>query len=274
MSPSVPRHLYKYRAMTSSDGWNPFTKSAIAGRELYLSSIAQFNEPFEFCWRPGIVRRDVTPDQLRELMRQGDAFSDEQQKAFAETTPATFERALPVVVEWHRQQLEREAGVLAMAAHVDNLLMWSHYADNHKGICLKFDTSIAPFDSDVHPVIYRSDMPAFDIPGTVFEDFADQVLLGKSPCWEYEQEWRLVRLKIPAGERAVRYPPEALTGIVLGCRFPEARRPELDDWIKASGARPEICYAVQSGEKYELEVTSARPSPYAARLKLILGGSP
>jgi len=37
-------------------------------------------------------------------------------------------------------------------------LMWSHYADNHRGICLEFDTT-NPLFSDALEVAYRSEYP-------------------------------------------------------------------------------------------------------------------
>src|SRR3990170_8890726 len=39
----------------------------------------------------------------------------------------------------------------AVSEKVDDILMWSHYSQNHTGFCLEFDTSFEPFDK-VHKV--------------------------------------------------------------------------------------------------------------------------
>jgi len=46
-------------------------------------------------------------------------------------------------------------GVLSLATHWDNALMWSHYADEHRGICIEFNTRDHRCDR-LEPVTYSS----------------------------------------------------------------------------------------------------------------------
>lgn len=66
----------------------------------------------------------------------------------------------------------------------DSLLMWAHYADNLRGVCLCFDTEKDPsFFSNAHKVNYskyRTDSGNFECYFT------------KALDWSYEQEWRIV----------------------------------------------------------------------------------
>ena len=101
-------------------------------------------------------------------------------------------------------------------------LMWSHYADNHRGICLEFD-----LDNDVFrnawEVSYSSAYPRW-VPHRMIEA-AMRMLLTKSDAWEYEHEFRVIMspayedghpLK-PDGE-FLPLPPGALSAVIVGCR--------------------------------------------------------
>jgi DUF2971 family protein len=51
------------------------------------------------------------------------------------------------VPEAYRQQLELEGecGFLSLSERRDDLLMWAHYAEMHRGVCLEFDASMLRF---------------------------------------------------------------------------------------------------------------------------------
>ena len=85
-----------------------------------------------------------------------------------------------------------------------NRLMWSHYADSHRGFCIKYDFSELTDQINNYlplPIYYTNDRPT--IPWNVtFENTQDnlseataQIMLGlltKDNAWEYENEWRIL----------------------------------------------------------------------------------
>lgn len=87
----------------------------------------------------------------------------------------------------------------------DSILMWSHYADNHKGFCVEYDLSAVSsthqFRSTLYPIIYSHDL--YDSTPLIV-DWIEQArdrwnpffpLLGfihKAEDWNYEKEWRLL----------------------------------------------------------------------------------
>jgi hypothetical protein len=87
----------------------------------------------------------------------------------------------------------------------DSILMWSHYADNHKGFCVEYDLSTVPVDhqfcSTLFPIIYSN---ALYNSTPLIVDWIEQArdnwnpffpLLGfihKAEDWRYEKEWRLL----------------------------------------------------------------------------------
>ena len=42
--------------------------------------------------------------------------------------------------------LADKLGILCLSERRDDILMWSHYASSHCGVCLEFDTKRMPFE--------------------------------------------------------------------------------------------------------------------------------
>ena len=105
-----------------------------------------------------------------------------------------------------------------------SIIMWSHYADQHRGFCIEYETESLPPEHlllrMLYPVIYSKKL--FD--GTKYYRaalenkqgfnilFPTLAALHKSPEWKYEKEWRLV---IPAnrGFEPLRQPAILLSSL-------------------------------------------------------------
>ena len=76
-----------------------------------------------------------------------------------------------------REQSEH-TGVCSFAGDPLNILMWSHYASNHRGVCLQFDVAKDPINLLLAlPVEYSDEYPVVNWI-TAFE--IDKTLLRKS----------------------------------------------------------------------------------------------
>lgn len=102
----------------------------------------------------------------------------------------------------------------------DSLLMWSHYANEHKGICLEYDFE---FDENVRtflqPVLYTNKLYKQK---TINEPFAiNQIMasLTKAKDWQYEKEWRLTVFTPLGKEINPRHKASRPKAIYLGARF-------------------------------------------------------
>src|SRR6202021_2172446 len=76
------------------------------------------------------------------------------------------------------------------------ILMWTHYADGHKGIALHFNPRVTPFDR-VFTVHYHGRYPEHPFPA--FESVATSgasraMLYTKAAGWAYEEERRVIRV--------------------------------------------------------------------------------
>ena len=96
-------------------------------------------------------------------------------------------------------QIGKKHGLLCFSKHWHNPVLWAHYADSHKGMCLGFDLpDVGP--RAVNYVDRRITLTNRDLtnPG---EDFANTTFYTKYEDWRYEEEIRLwARLEGRSGD--------------------------------------------------------------------------
>jgi len=148
-----------------------------------------------------------------------------------------------------------EIGVACFSARLDSILMWSHYADRHIGLCLEFDTNYPPFSDPekLHRLIYSNSYPRLLLIATFqSSNMPFDPLVTKSKDWEYEEEWRFITDK---GNWLLEYEPKALTAIYFGCLMPIAQRKQGAAMPARSAAR--LHCMERSETMFQLE-----PAPY------------
>jgi hypothetical protein len=119
------------------------------------------------------------------------------------------------------KQLDDLAKITCFTETNDNELMWSHYADGHKGACVEYDLKLLNSEHSkilkhLFPIIYsekriwfrnidsliESHMRLKDAIANSYEydgeENLDDILpmfLTKSNVWDYEHEWRIIYSK-------------------------------------------------------------------------------
>ncbi len=110
---------------------------------------------------------------------------------------------------WKRD-MSTQFGMLCFSAGWDSPLLWSHYADRHRGICLGFDIG----DDHVTPVKYVKTRTPIRPPFT--EETMRRLLFTKYSGWSYEVEWRLwCRLEEHAPDAPDKYFREFDSDVIL-----------------------------------------------------------
>jgi hypothetical protein len=183
------------------------------------------------------------------------------------------------LVDRAAQQIDDSIGVLTLSQLCDHILLWAHYADSHRGICLEFDVANANFER-LCPVRYTNDCPRFDevvetigvhhldrertgllanvaykaatheLPRDAICYWTGRWLYSKSPNWSYEDEWRSVM----PGPGLWSFPSHALTGVIIGA----AQDDELAELRDTLQRRPPIGLyrAVRRQGVYGLDIVS------------------
>jgi Protein of unknown function (DUF2971) len=94
------------------------------------------------------------------------------------------EPELRAVLSNFKTEMGKRCGMLCFSKHWNNPLLWSHYADKHRGMCLGFEID----ENTLKPVTYVSDRPELLMPPT--EESINQLLFTKFEDWQYEEELR------------------------------------------------------------------------------------
>lgn len=123
-----------------------------------------------------------------------------------------------------RQYLEYEflrrydRGIVSFGSRAACPLMWSHYGDQHNGICAAYSIP-AEAEPSLHKITYggsrkvlASDVAAMENDTVARGRVDDAVLLRKAASWGYEREWRLI------GKRGVQDSPLELEEVIFGIR--------------------------------------------------------
>lgn len=116
------------------------------------------------------------------------------------------------------QEAVNRVGVLSLSAVNDNILLWSHYADGHAGLCLQFPGQRdVPFFGKSQEVVYSPTCPKIDPIRDSRDRLTEAIVLTKALEWTYEAEWRIIDHIDGPGEK--RFPEDLLLGVILGAEM-------------------------------------------------------
>jgi phage replication-related protein YjqB (UPF0714/DUF867 family) len=145
------------------------------------------------------------------------------------------------------KSLNDAIGVLSLSATNDSLLMWAHYADNHRGLLIEFDSEHEYFNRRRGPddefrhlrkVAYTTQRPRVNLMRANSTD----IFLTKSLEWQYEDEYRVLmpleeadELRTQKGDpiHLFSIPPNCITGVILGARIDEYNKRELGRFLQS-----------------------------------------
>ena len=102
------------------------------------------------------------------------------------------------------REMGRSFRACCLCTDYKNRLMWSHYADSHKGFCIEYDFSgndLIAFKHLPFPIYYSKDRPTIpwedcvNITPESSKSAASKLMIGmltKDAAWNYENEWRIL----------------------------------------------------------------------------------
>ena len=151
------------------------------------------------------------------------------------------------------QKAVDKIGILSLSEDPLNMLMWGHYAESHKGLCLKFAVSESEaFFGRAQTVVYSVDRPRFDpsLTGDTEAKNASAAVLTKSIDWMYELEWRILN----EGSDNYKFPRDKLVGIIFGYRMAKAEREQVSEMATKGNLGAVIYEAVPDQRKYRMRL--------------------
>lgn len=230
MKPKTPRRLYKYRT------FNVHTLRLLSDAEVYYASPRHFNDPLD-C--DPTIEIDVDRTALEKLCFRMLADAEGKERALQtigelryasteygdyKTDPAVERYYMRLCAREIKRSLDQEysnLGVLSLASRWDSPLMWSHYADQHRGICIEYDLT-EHVCRDLQPVRYNnprsvktSQLIECKIKKSLSAErrIQNTYFFSKAPQWRYEKEWRNIDHE-PGSSIA----PFRISGVYFGLR--------------------------------------------------------
>ena len=215
-----PKKLYKYISFASSH-W----RENVFDGQIAFSLPSEFNDPFDSRWF-----LDYEKIIKSRFQREGETCPVEllNEESFQNYINLSEEDTLYI----------RYAYCLTCFSSTPHSnLMWGHYANKHKGVCLEYDLSRLPNSMKlIMPVVY-TDKP-FDATELWDMDRVDDQyavlcpLLFKSADWSYEKEWRAIIRNKNYVTPYIEKTKNAITGIYYGFRAFGKERTEIEEWAK------------------------------------------
>tara|TARA_B100000446_G_scaffold186296_1_gene212228 strand:- start:1515 stop:2297 length:783 start_codon:yes stop_codon:yes gene_type:complete len=216
---SEPNRLYKYSPINTN------SLKGLINKEVWLSTNGAFNDPFELSYyldnRVGMNEvigqslekskeemKGKKPEEIAEIINRNSDWSGYMTE---DTKINTFK-------DKNDQHLS-QFGVYCLSETFRSILMWSHYANDHKGFCIEFERNERNTlgSKNTHKVNYKPNLPLLtldDFKASNIAATAEKIFLTKFEEWSYEEEWRIV---CPEGNKLYELPGN-ITKIIFGLK--------------------------------------------------------
>ncbi len=259
-SPDRPVYFYKYKYI---DQAAPEHSSRIfTHNELHFCTADDFNDPFDCRFRVELIGSDDEKLKFCEKLLKGqDSSLNGQQlraKAIQFSAYLNSHDSKKMVQEAAIQEVGTY-GICCFSKVRDNILMWAHYANAHRGFCLEFLVEPKPRREyeilEPHRVKYSDKYPVVNRLHDTDKVLAEKTILTKANQWKYEEEWRMVD---PNGPGPHQFSSRLLTGVIFGCRMPENHKKMIRDWCKDRETTVEYYEAQLSDDSYSLKIIPAQ----------------
>jgi hypothetical protein len=247
----IPNQIYRFYTAEYGIG-------VLRHLEIRTSIPSALNDPFELS--PNIDAAKFTQKQCEAVLRQAHFIDDAYQREglsrrfrnrkkferwYLKNLRERAARLLPKVprnVESVRQNFANMFSKywrLVCASHVyDSVLMWSHYAANHTGLVIGFNTAQLPFSQIGEDcwltVVYSPKKPEYlyDINERTFRKNMFAVAGTKAAEWSYEKEVRIVLATTAIREeRFLPLTAESIAGIYYGCRISQSDKNAFEEML-------------------------------------------
>ena len=273
--------LYKY--FGPPNGKETFAESnledLLVNNKVRLSSNSEVNDPAD---STPYIDQDNTDADLRKYLNRlttrlnSDPTTERMRLEFAALVKNRKGRQkfikengaqLAEAVVEHSKVSFSTAGFTCMTRLWSNRLMWSHYAQSHKGVCIGFrtqptdDEKTLPFAANFLPVTYISERPVWSMKammqGDLQNEVTKQTLLQKDDVWSYEEEWRFVAQIHEKGHpfkggAIIEIGTNEISEVIFGMKSNNKTKRKINDMLAKSGKKPDLYQTDFQKKSFEL----------------------
>lgn len=234
----LPEYVYKYITWEKD-----YHKRILLLNEIYFPSTRKFNDPFDSTVP---FRYDLGDDEqilklyIEHISHDQPNLNEEIVKEMAKNelrkNDVRDQDRIQYNINVQREFAATKFGIFSVSTKMDNILLWSHYSDLHKGICVRFnckkfrefiENDCVKNDLIIYwdYVDYQSDYPTLNPFEFDLINSYTKSLLIKSNDWNYESELRFILFDSP--NKSIVIPDGVIDQIILGCRISKENEKDI-----------------------------------------------
>lgn len=183
---------------------------------------------------------------------------------------STGEKMARVLLKHLKKQLNGKYCLLCFSEVWNEPLLWAHYANKHKGVCLGFDvrdglaTKVTYVSQRLHHEFARETVPF----SPEVQKLVRESLYTKHDGWAYEQEWRVYtdqNTRDPDGNYYAEFSEELkLREVILGERC-ALTKTEVANLLRASEPRVKVWRARTAFTSFKVVENKSVTARYVGR---------
>lgn len=231
------KYFYLYKHVDATDG----SLSIIRNGTLKFTKPQNFNDPFDCLFH-------IAPDYIgnSEALRSQDEINGVKRSAArrvqeSQRVTNIFKMDKNKLTNLQREIRNERAYICCLNQNPLNILMWSHYAQQHKGFLIEFRFKKFPefptLKNDLifipMPITYSKEFPSLKKKDRKTNAIADKGFLTKSLEWSYEKEWRIIRYGLEGVPEIQQYPRAVvLSSIIAGIQVDPKVKNKWEEALK------------------------------------------
>lgn len=216
--------LYKYVSIETAE-------KILSNNTLKFSTVDELNDPHELAIPSLNIRiTDKLKKQISNeiITKYGNQNSNIEEHLLSISNDQYYKSLYSEL-----EALRKSIGILCLSKENSNTLMWTHYADNHKGICLGFSLpSVISNLCIAFEVRYENSITANNFLCTDEDDdfFAiAKWIFTKSNNWSYEKEVRAISFE---QNGLVTFNKEMLTEVYYGIKTTNENIEKIEKYLR------------------------------------------
>lgn len=242
---------------------NEHTQDILRKDRLWAAKPKHFNDPFDCDLE---IAQHITEESVIARIRSKYGEREQWTPKVSRHVESIFdEHGDFTLIERNRLNAETQRliqkiqgfGIVCLSEVFDSILMWSHYAANHTGVC--FDLLREPVNqlgdaSLCSPIKYNAKYPQIDIRRMLINRDGRTInlmLRHKSYCWKYEKEWRMIT---DHGDME-RPLPGSIARVILGIRAQDPFKANIQQLCNSKGIA--CVQAMKADREFRIEIPTA-----------------
>jgi hypothetical protein len=261
--------LYKFKGFRGAQ--REHVQDMLARGRVYFSSPDEFNDPYDVAPVIALGGNPNDPNFLQELEARENAKlkaigqTDEQIRRYREANGVAVDRLAAEARDDIRQKLLRTTRIFCLSAERCHPLQWSHYGDQHRGVCFHFRCGVGNVIGLARKVEYRRERAPILIPldRQSTDEIMRKLVLVKADFWSYEQEFRVIAdTESDWGgeleESFLQLQQEDLIGLTIGMRMPNLDRTTLLEMLDRYRPELPVWECVEDHERFWMNCNRVR----------------